>query len=132
MKERFKQLPEPLQQQVLRRFAVAIVFVLLFLLRCSAFGMCTFSSLFALCRILYCKCLMAVLYLYQGRLYFGKRHLRPGGNDCDTKARKSLTLEYEEEVPRLFDRFHTRKDKAPQRGRYCDYILIGEDAGVQP
>ena len=30
MKERFKQLPEPLQQQVIRRFAVAIVFVLLF------------------------------------------------------------------------------------------------------
>ena len=30
MKERFKQLPEPLQQQVIRRFAVATVFVLLF------------------------------------------------------------------------------------------------------
>ena len=70
MKERFKQLPEPLQQQVIRRFAVAIVFVLLFFI--------------TLC----CKCLTAVLYLYQGRLYFGKRHLYPGGNDCDTKAHK--------------------------------------------
>ena len=29
MKERFKQLPEPLQQQVIRRFVVAVVVVLL-------------------------------------------------------------------------------------------------------
>ena len=85
MKERFKQLPEPLQQQVIRRFAIAIVFVLLAV---RLLGCIPFPPLFALCRILYCKCLMAVLYLYQGRLYFGKRHLCPGGNNCDTKARK--------------------------------------------
>ena len=37
MKERFKQLPEPLQQQVIRRFAVAIVFVLLFFITLFGF-----------------------------------------------------------------------------------------------
>ena len=51
-------------------------------------GRVPFPPLFALCRILYCKCFAAVLYFYQGRLYLGKRHLYPGGNDCDTKARK--------------------------------------------
>ena len=89
MKERFKQLPEPLQQQVIQRFAVAIVFVLLFFIALFGFwDVYLFLHLFALCRILYCKCLTAVLYLYQGRLYFGKRYLCPGGNDCDTKAHK--------------------------------------------
>ena len=85
MKERFKQLPEPLQQQVIRRFAVAIVFVLLFFI---TLGCLPFPPLFVLCRILYCKCLTAALYLYQGRLYFGKRHLRSSGNNRDTKAYK--------------------------------------------
>ena len=37
MKERFKQLPEPLQQQVIRRFAIAIVFVLLFFITLFGF-----------------------------------------------------------------------------------------------
>ena len=37
MKERFKQLPEPLQQQVIRRFAVTIVFVLLFFITLFGF-----------------------------------------------------------------------------------------------
>ena len=89
MKERFRQLPEPLQQQVIRCFAVAIVFVLLFFIALFGFwDVYLFLHLFALCRILYCKCFAAVLYFYQGRLYLGKRHLYPGGNDCDTKARK--------------------------------------------
>ena len=37
MKERFKQLPEPLQQQVIRRFVVAVVFVLLFFITLFGF-----------------------------------------------------------------------------------------------
>lgn len=32
----------------------------------------------------------------------------------------------------LQKQLYTRKDKAAQRGRYCDYILIGEDTGIQP
>ena len=36
MKERFKQLPEPLQQ-VIRRFVVAVVFVLLFFITLFGF-----------------------------------------------------------------------------------------------
>ena len=85
MKERFKQLPEPLQQQVIRRFAVAIVFVLLFFI--TLFGFWD-VYLFLPCLLFAGFFIVNALRLYQGRLYLGKRYLCPGGNDCDTKAHK--------------------------------------------
>ena len=82
MKERFKQLPEPLQQQVIRRFAVTIVFVLLFFI--------TLFGFWDVCLFLPCLLFAGFFIVNALRLFytFGKRYLRPGGNDCNTKARK--------------------------------------------
>lgn len=133
MKERFKQLPEPLQQQMIRRFAIAIVFVLLF-----------FITLFGFWDVyLFLPCLLfAGFFIVNAlRLFYTcirGDYISVSGTCVQVettairKRVKSLTLEYEEEVPRLLTVSITRKDKAPQCGRYCDYILIGEDAGVQP
>lgn len=101
MKERFKQLPEPLQQQVIRRFAVATVFVLLFFI--TLFGFWDFY-LFLPCLFFAGFFIVNALRL----LYTCIRgdYISVSGTCVQVettairKRIKSLTLEYEEE-PRL-------------------------------
>ena len=100
MKERFKQLPEPLQQQVIRRFAVAIVFVLLF-----------FITLFGFWDVyLFLPCLLfAGFFIVNAlRLFYTcirGDYISVSGTCVQVettairKRIKSLTLEYEEEAP---------------------------------
>ena len=94
MKERFKQLPEPLQQQVIRRFAVAIVFVLLF-----------FITLFGFWDVyLFLPCLLFAGFFIVNALRLFYTCIRGDYISETTAIRKrikSLTLEYEEEAPRL-------------------------------
>lgn len=102
MKERFKQLPGPLQQQVIRRFAVAIVFVLLF-----------FITLFGFWDVyLFLPCLLfAGFFIVNAlRLFYTcirGDYISVSGTCVQVettairKRIKSLTLEYEEEAPRL-------------------------------
>ena len=90
MKERFKQLPEPLQQQVIRRFAVATVFVLLF-----------FITLFDFWDVyLFLPCLFfAGFFIVNAlRLFYTCVQVE---TTAIRRRIKSLTLEYEEEKPRL-------------------------------
>lgn len=99
MKERFKQLPEPLQQQVIRRFAVAIVFVLLFFITLFGFGDV----------YLFLPCLLfAGFFIVNAlRLLYTCDYISVSGTCVQVettairKRIKSLTLEYEEEEPRL-------------------------------
>ena len=102
MKERFKQLPEPLQQQVIRRFVVAIVFVLLF-----------FITLFGFWDVyLFLPCLLFAGFFIVNALRLFYTCIRGDyisvSSSCVhvkttaiRKRVKSLTLEYEEKAPRL-------------------------------
>jgi len=102
MREKFRQLPKVLQLQILRRFAVAVVFVIAF-----------FITLFGFWDIyLFLPCLLfagffivnAVLLLYT---CIRGDYIAVSGTyvQVDTtairKRIKSMTLEYEEEAPRL-------------------------------
>lgn len=102
MKERFKQLPEPLQQQVIRRFAVATVFVLLFFITLFDFWdvylflPCLFFAGFFIVnalRLLY-TCIRGDYISVSGTCVQVE-------TTAIRRRIKSLTLEYEEEKPRL-------------------------------
>lgn len=137
MKERFKQLPEPLQQQVLRRFAVAIVFVLLF-----------FITLFGFWDVyLFLPCLLfAGFFIVNAlRLFYTcirGDYISVSGTCIQVettairKRIKSLTLEYEEEAPRLLTvSIHERikrlsvgvylSEKTPVYSRDGAYLIYG-------
>ena len=102
MREKFRQLPKVLQLQILRRFAVAVVFVIAF-----------FITLFGFWDIyLFLPCLLfagffivnAVLLLYtciRGDYISVSGTCIRVETTAIRKRVKSLTLEYEEEVPRL-------------------------------
>ena len=102
MKERFKQLPEPLQQQVIRRFAVTIVFVLLFFI--------TLFGFWDVCLFLPCLLFAGFFIVNALRLFYTcirGDYISVSGTCVQVettairKRVKSLMLEYEEEVPRL-------------------------------
>lgn len=102
MREKFRQLPKVLQLQILRRFAVAVVFVIAF-----------FITLFGFWDIyLFLPCLLfAGFFIVNAlRLFYTcirGDYISVSGTCVQVettairKRVKSLTLEYEEEVPRL-------------------------------
>ena len=102
MREKFRQLPKVLQLQVLRRFAVAVVFVIAF-----------FITLFGFWDIyLFLPCLLFAGFFVVNALRLFYTCIRGDyisvsgtcvqvGTTAIRKRIKSLTLEYEEEAPRL-------------------------------
>lgn len=102
MKERFKQLPEALQKQIIIRFVVAILFTLLFFVI-----LCVFGDIY-----LYIPCLgfagflivNAILLLYNSAKgnYVSVRGVCKHIETTPIQKRiKSITLQYEDETPKL-------------------------------